>query len=234
MKQLKLSVFGPTGESFSNFYPTIVTDYNFWSAFNEEKWKIMREGNFREPTVAPDLHYFTYRYRLADIMYPYTNLTDGLFISQKCFDVFVSQLCLPPYKLYPIYYKKKGVIVSDYYYIYFYFGFRDSIVFEKSPFMYGEKYAHSNESFNQNAIERDIYFDDYQHFDTMRRELDNGMYDTEKLVFKPNSISKYDIFPVYLQFDSELYLSEKFVEVYEKMGLTGLYLKPFNYFFEEE
>jgi hypothetical protein len=208
-----------------------------WRHFNSEQTNnLIVNQKFVEPQAELDLFYFTYKYKLCDITEPYVNLTDGMFVSQRCLDIFTNRLNLPPVKIYPIYYKKKDKIVSDYYFVYFYFGLRDSIVFDKSYFIISPRFGSLD--VDERAIEKNVQFKDFQQFDFERRKLRDeknlGIY-YQKIVFQKETISKFDIFPVHLLLDTELYLSEKFIEIYQKEKLTGIDWegKEFNKFFEE-
>ncbi len=255
MIEIKLYKYVCNNPGFSQFYPVNsekaflekAKNYqpvNFFDGlFNPFKeFDIERTNNlivnkvFIEPKENLDLYYFTYRYKLCDIMDPWVGLTDGIFVSQKCLDIFTKHLNLPPVKIYPIFYKKKNKIISDYYFMYFYYGLRDSIDFKKSLFMLVPKFEVGNRRAEEYAIERDINFFSQANCLALIKGLTSTRFsiDYQKVVFPKGSISKYDIFPVHLLHDSELYLSEKFIEIYQKEGLTGLDLnRTFDKFWED-
>ena len=236
MKQLKLNLLYYPTNNFSRFMPRD-KEVNPWGAFNSERGTNIYNRIFAEPISEPDLYYFTYQYKLLDLMRPFSNLHDGLFISQKCLDIFQAELNLPPHKIYPIFYKKKNKIVSDYYYIYFYFGFRESIIFEKSYFMVDDPRADGIGFFEKAIIQRDVQFEDLNNFHSREFEEFYDKYldlDYQKVVFPKNSVSTYDIFPVYLIVGSDFYLSDKFVEIFEREKMTGLTTRPADCFWEEE
>ena len=235
MTQLQLYRLFFNSAGFSRFIQGI-DNYGPWRDFYSEQNKRIYYKTFSLPQIKPDLHYFNYQYKLTDIMKPFVGLMDGIFVSQKCLEIFQTQLRLPPHKIYPIYYKKKSKIVSDYYYIYFYFGLRDSIVFDKSYFMIGNQFDVGTKWFEDGVVDRNIQFKDLEHFESERRKYgDNNLgIDYQKIVFQKDSISEYDIFPVYLGVESDFYLSQKFIDVFEKEKLAGLDARPFDVFWEED
>jgi hypothetical protein len=239
MVEIKLYKYVCNNPGFSQFYPRDSMIGTPWREFKRERTNNLTiNRKFVEPQAELDLFYFTYKYKLCDITDPYVNLTDGMFVSERCLDIFKKQLNLPPVKVYPIYYKKKDKIVSDYYFVYFYFGLSDSIVFDKSYFMISPSFG--SLGIEERAIEKKVQFKDIKQFDFELRKLivdekNLGIY-YQNIVFEKDTISKYDIFPIHLLNDSELYLSEKFMEIYQKEVLTGLdsNIRTFDKFFEEE
>lgn len=236
MIRIKLFSCRTDSIGFSNFYPQN-NEQNIWKEFKKEQTNnFFIKKQFNEPQADLDLYYFTYQYKLKDIMDPFVNLHYGIFVSQKCLDWMKKYLNLPPVKIYPIHYKKKDKIVSDYFYIYFYFGLRDSIIFDQSFFLISPRFG--TLSIEERAVEKGGKFKSFQHFESEEKkfltETDLGIY-YQKILFQKDTISKYDIFPVYL-LDRNLYLSEKFVEMYQQECLTGLDsdFRVFDKFYEEE
>jgi hypothetical protein len=230
MTQLKLFKLDFETAGFSGFIQGN-NNYGPWKDFTSEQSNRIYYNTFNPPQTEPNLHYFIYRYKLLDIMDPFVGLRDGIFVSQKCLEVLQAKLQLPPHKIYPIHYKKKSTIVSDYYFIYFYFGLRDSIIFEKSLFM-SKKYF----SVEEEIVCENIRFQDFQDFESklVSKYLDKDLKILfQKTAFQKSSVTKYDIFPVYLGVESSFYLSQKFIDVFEKEKLTGLDARPFDAFWEE-
>jgi hypothetical protein len=235
MTQLQLYRLFFESAGFSRFVQG-ANNYGPWRDFDSEQSKRIYYKTFSPPQIEPDLHYFIYQYKLTDIMNAFVGLVDGIFVSQKCLEIFQKRLQLPPHKIYPVYYKKKSKIVSDYYYIYFYFGLRDSIIFDKSYFMIGDQFHVGKKKFEKEMIDINVQFKDLEHFESERRKHDDNNLgiDYQKIVFEKDSISKYDIFPVYLGIESDFYLSQKFIDLFESEKLTGLDARPFDAFGEED
>lgn len=236
MAQLNLNLlFYPTN-NFSRFILSPNTKWG-WKEFNAEVDSYNYNNIFSEPKSEPDLYYFTYQYKLLDLMGQFANLPKGLFISQKCLEVFQTQLRLPPYKAYPIFYKKKDKIVSDYHYIYFYFGLRNSINYDKSFFKISDNSQVGDGFYDKVIVDKNVQFKDFDDFNN-RLFVDyfdkNLEIEYEHIVFTKDSISKFDIFPIYLGLESEFYLTDKFLEVFAKEKMTGLDTRPFNSFEEED
>lgn len=235
MTQLKLYRLFFETAGFSSFVPRPNTDR--WRAFKSEQSNQVYNNTFNPPLIEPDLYYFNYQFKLKDIMDTFPGLSDGIFVSQKCLEILQGQLRLPPHKIYTIHYKKKSKIVSDYYYVYFYFGLRDNILFEKSYFMIGDSFDVGKDDFEKSVVEKDVQYKDFEHFkiEWRRYALETKLgIDYQKIVFQRGCTSTFDIFPVYLGSESDFYLSQQFIDVFEKEQLTGLDARPFDAFWEED
>jgi hypothetical protein len=103
--------------------------------------------------------------------------------------------------------------------------------------MIGDSFDVGKDDFEKSVVEKDVQYKDFEYFkiEWRRYALETKLgIDYQKIVFQRGSTSTFDIFPVYLGSESDFYLSQQFIDVFEKEQLTGLDARPFDAFWEED